>query len=501
VARQRGVILTYVETLDQLEECVRAGDYNAVKVVTGWGLASGWSPEARARVLKMVPNVIVRTVSGDPSYARPFDSISGARPGAIGPNAQYWDYDFPDPNTVEQEIGEWYGIRPNIMIEIGNEPNVYNQDDDFIWRWNYFLDQAIQRCRERFPQAKLISPGFMMDPRGKIARFYEIAHQTIAKCDYIGVHFYEYYAFKPDQGPVTKGELRDAVALHQRFFNHKQWYVTEYGINDSTQTAQSEKGRRYAALVHAGEGFPALPPNVVGAVYYHLACKGDLHPEYHIFPEGDRQYKAVFGQFVAQGEGDVLGGGIGATQNRVAFHTQLEEAQRVLGDTASLSAQIDAVIAVVAEAALAGKTIFSCGNGGSATDANHLAQELVGRYRSDRRPLAGLSLNADSAALTCIANDFGYEQVFARQLEGLAQRGDVLVVFSTSGSSPNILTALQAARARGVTSIALLGKQGGPARELADHSIVVPSDNTARIQELHTLILHAICEEIEQRVG
>jgi D-sedoheptulose 7-phosphate isomerase len=495
------VILTYVETLDQLEECIKAGEYDAVKVVTGWGLASGWNAETRARVLKMVPNVIVRTVSGDPSYARPFDPISGPRPGAIGPHAQYWDYDFPDPNKVEQEIAEWYSIRPDIMIEIGNEPNVYNQDDDFIWRWNYFLDQSIQRCRERFPQAKLISPGFMMDPRGKITRFYEIAQQTLAKCDYIGVHFYEYYAFKPDQGPATKGELRDAIELHQRFFANKLWYVTEYGIHDTKQTAQAEKGRRYAALLHADEGYPALPPNVAGAVYYHLAFKGDLHPEYHIFPEGDKQYKAAFGQFVAKAAGEVLGGGVGSSLNRSAFQAQLEEAQRVLTATANMAEQIDAASALVAEAALAGKTIFSCGNGGSATDANHLAQELVGRYRSDRRPLAGLSLNTDSAALTCIANDFGFEQTFARQLEALAQPGDVLVVFSTSGSSPNVLAALQAARARGVTSIALLGKQGGLARELADHSIVVPSANTARIQEIHTLILHAICEEIELRVG
>ncbi|NJM06922.1 SIS domain-containing protein [Candidatus Gracilibacteria bacterium] len=341
----------------------------------------------------------------------------------------------------------------------------------------------------------------MIDPRGKISRFYEIAHQTIAKCDYIGVHFYEYYAFKPDQGPATKGELRDAVALHQRFFGHKQWYITEYGIHDTKQIAQAEKGRRYAALVHANEGYPVLPPNVIGAVYYHLACKGDLHPEYHIFPEGDRQYKAAFGQFLARAATEALGGGSDNAQNRVSFQSQLEEAQRVLAAMVPLSAQIDTAVAVVAEAALAGKTIFSCGNGGSATDANHLAQELVGRYRSNRRPLAGISLNADSAALTCIANDFGYEQTFARQLEGLAHEGDVLVVFSTSGSSPNIIAALQTARNQGVKSIALLGKQGGLARDLADHSIVVPSENTARIQEIHTLILHAICEEIEQRVG
>jgi D-sedoheptulose 7-phosphate isomerase len=107
-------------------------------------------------------------------------------------------------------------------------------------------------------------------------------------------------------------------------------------------------------------------------------------------------------------------------------------------------------------------------------------------------------LNADVGALTCIANDFGYTQVFARQLAGLACRGDVLVCFSTSGASPNILAALEAARDQNVLSVALLGRDGGAARMLADYALVVPSHSTARIQEVHTLLLHAICEQCEQ---
>ena len=145
------------------------------------------------------------------------------------------------------------------------------------------------------------------------------------------------------------------------------------------------------------------------------------------------------------------------------------------------------------------RTLYSCGNGGSATDGLHLAEELVGRYRSNRPPLAGVCLNADPTALTCIANDFGYEQIFARQLAGLAHPGDVLVVFSTSGNSPNISAALRTAREKGLLSVALLGKDGGEALNLADHAIVVPSQNTARIQEAHTLLLHLICEAIERR--
>jgi hypothetical protein len=299
--KQSGVILTYVDDLKVLEDCIRIGGYNAVKVVTGWGLSTGWNAETRKRVLGMVPNVIVRTVSGDPSYARPVNPLN--EPNKAGAGAAYWDYDFPDPNRVEQEIAEWYAIKPDIMIELGNEPNVYNTDDEFIWRWSYFLDEAIKKCRQVFPQAKIISPGFMMDPRGKISRFYEIAKDTLAKCDYIGVHFYEYFAFKPDQAPATKGELREAIELHQKFFPNKQWYITEFGINDSQQVQRQHKGERYAKMLFANESWPILPPNIVGAVYYHLAMKGDIHPEYHIFPEGDQSY-----QNVVQGMGAVLGG-------------------------------------------------------------------------------------------------------------------------------------------------------------------------------------------------
>jgi D-sedoheptulose 7-phosphate isomerase len=180
---------------------------------------------------------------------------------------------------------------------------------------------------------------------------------------------------------------------------------------------------------------------------------------------------------------------------------QLDELAAVLAAFAPQAPEVDAVAGLIADALLAGRTLFTCGNGGSAADAMHLSEELIGRYRSNRRPLASVCLNADVGALTCIANDFGYELVFARQLEGLAQPGDVLVAFSTSGGSPSILKALQAARERGVAAVALLGKGGGAARDLAEHAIVVPSANSARIQEIHGLILHAICEEVEGRVA
>ncbi|GAB4444513.1 MAG: SIS domain-containing protein [Chloroflexi bacterium OHK40] len=184
-----------------------------------------------------------------------------------------------------------------------------------------------------------------------------------------------------------------------------------------------------------------------------------------------------------------------------SFQHQLDELQRLLADFRSQSAVVDAVAARLADGLLAGQTLFTCGNGGSAADALHLAEELVGRYRSDRRPLPALCLNADVTAITCIANDFGYEAVFARQLVALARPGDMLVAFSTSGRSPNILNALAAARTNGVLTVALLGHDGGPARDRADYPIIVPSGNSARIQELHGLVLHAICEEVEGRFG
>lgn len=146
-------------------------------------------------------------------------------------------------------------------------------------------------------------------------------------------------------------------------------------------------------------------------------------------------------------------------------------------------------------------TIFWCGNGGSAAESSHLAVELIGRFKSNRKSLPSLSLNADTSALTCIANDFGYEQIFARQLEGLGKSGDVLIVLSSSGQSENILRVLQQAKKMGITSIALLGKGGGNAVSLSNFAIIVNSNETARIQEMHLLIGHTLCEYVEIALG
>ena len=151
----------------------------------------------------------------------------------------------------------------------------------------------------------------------------------------------------------------------------------------------------------------------------------------------------------------------------------------------------------IANALRNGNTIFWCGNGGSAAESSHLAVELIGRFKNNRRALPSLSLNADTSAITCIANDFGYDEIFARQLEGLGKKGDVLIVLSSSGKSKNILRALQKAKDMGITSIALLGKGGGQAVAHSDFAIVIESDETARIQEMHLLLGHTLCEYAE----
>jgi D-sedoheptulose 7-phosphate isomerase len=180
-----------------------------------------------------------------------------------------------------------------------------------------------------------------------------------------------------------------------------------------------------------------------------------------------------------------------------SIREQLDASCAVIQSLSTQAELIERIAAQVRDTLLAGRLLLTCGNGGSATDAQHLAEELIGRYRADRRALPAVALTADTAALTCIANDFGYEQVFARQVEALARPGDLLVCFSTSGNSPNVVAALRAARARGAHSIALLGKDGGAARGLANLALIVASDDTARIQEAHLQVLHYICEVVE----
>lgn len=163
-----------------------------------------------------------------------------------------------------------------------------------------------------------------------------------------------------------------------------------------------------------------------------------------------------------------------------------------------LEAQIDEALSMVRATVARGGTLLFCGNGGSAADAQHLATEYVVRYMRNRRPYPAIALTTDSSLLTAAGNDFGFDQIFARQVEAIGKAGDLLIIHSTSGNSPNVLLAAAAARAKGIPVLALSAKDGGALREQADMCLVVPTDRTDRAQEIHLCIQHAICDAIEE---
>ena len=162
-----------------------------------------------------------------------------------------------------------------------------------------------------------------------------------------------------------------------------------------------------------------------------------------------------------------------------------------------LPALLEGVVGTMHECLRTGRKILACGNGGSAADAQHLVAELVGRFREERRALPAIALTADTAILTAVGNDYGYERVFARQVEALAQAGDVLLAFSTSGNSPNGVQAAQTARRLGCIVVAFTGARGGELAGHADVLVKAPSNNVARVQEVHTLCSHAVCDALD----
>lgn len=183
------------------------------------------------------------------------------------------------------------------------------------------------------------------------------------------------------------------------------------------------------------------------------------------------------------------------------YQSALLEARKVTELLARLESELGEAAGICVGALAAGGKLLVCGNGGSACDAQHLVGELVGRYKKSRRPLAAIALNADGAALTCIANDFSYEEVFARQVEALGRAGDIVIVFTTSGQSPSVLACLRKAREMGLRTIAFLGKDGGAAAGLAECPLVVRHAETARIQEGHQFLMHALMDAVEARLG
>lgn len=175
---------------------------------------------------------------------------------------------------------------------------------------------------------------------------------------------------------------------------------------------------------------------------------------------------------------------------------------RDLAATATLAADrlgddAEAAAMIMRDALRAGGTLFFCGNGGSAADAQHLATEYVVRYMKNRRALPAIAITTDTSLITATGNDFGFDEIFSRQVEALVSARDVLVIHSTSGASPNVLKAAEAARRKGARVVAFSSRDGGALRALADRSVIVPTDRTDRAQEVHLCIEHAICEIIE----
>ncbi len=167
----------------------------------------------------------------------------------------------------------------------------------------------------------------------------------------------------------------------------------------------------------------------------------------------------------------------------------------------ALGADIAVAVTMVRATLAGGGTLLFCGNGGSAADAQHIATEYVVRYQRTRRPLRAIALTTDTSLLTAAGNDFAFEEIFARQVEALGRRGDLLVLHTTSGNSPNLLRAVEVAKAAGVRTLALTARDGGAIRAMVDHCIIVPTDRTDRAQELHLAIQHAICDVIDDAVS
>jgi D-sedoheptulose 7-phosphate isomerase len=176
-----------------------------------------------------------------------------------------------------------------------------------------------------------------------------------------------------------------------------------------------------------------------------------------------------------------------------------ETKKKILEDAALIGIIEDVAIKCVNVYKNNHKTILA-GNGGSAADAQHIAAELVGRYGFDRPSLPSLALTTDTSNLTAIGNDYGYDKVFSRQLEGMGQEGDLFIGISTSGNSVNIINAFLSAKAKGITTVALTGRDGGKMAQMADIAIIIPSNDTPRIQESHILIGHILCDIIEKEI-
>jgi D-sedoheptulose 7-phosphate isomerase len=178
----------------------------------------------------------------------------------------------------------------------------------------------------------------------------------------------------------------------------------------------------------------------------------------------------------------------------------INDSVRTLKSLKDVEPQLSRAADLIDQSLRAGNKLLVCGNGGSAADASHFATELGVRFANDRRPLPAICLASDSGILTAAANDYGFDEIFARQVAAFAQPGDVLICLTTSGKSKNLIRALEEAKARGLKTIAFLGRDGGSTIGIADLDLLVKIDSTARVQEAHQLLLHVLCEIIESRL-
>jgi D-sedoheptulose 7-phosphate isomerase len=187
--------------------------------------------------------------------------------------------------------------------------------------------------------------------------------------------------------------------------------------------------------------------------------------------------------------------------NDTTFLTNLNEHMALCQQLGALDTSVSQAIDACVQSLQKGGKLMLCGNGGSAADSQHLAAEFTGRFMKDRPPIAAVALSTDTSALTCIANDYSFNDIFARQVQALGKAGDCLIAISTSGNSGNVLAAVAAAKSLGISTIGLLGRDGGKLKAQCDISIVVPSQVTARIQEAHILIGHSLCGAVELKLG
>ena len=187
--------------------------------------------------------------------------------------------------------------------------------------------------------------------------------------------------------------------------------------------------------------------------------------------------------------------------NDTTFLTNLNEHMALFQQLGALDNSVSQAIDACVQSLQKGGKLMLCGNGGSAADSQHLAAEFTGRFIKDRPPIAAVALSTDTSALTCIANDYSFNEIFARQVQALGKAGDCLIAISTSGNSGNVLAAVAAAKSLGISTIGLLGRDGGKLKAQCDIAIVVPSQVTARIQEAHILIGHSLCGAVELKLG